>query len=207
MDDNIDKIIRKIKEIVVKYKSIVIILIVISIVIYVFNYINQDKDIQNIKSYYTSENTNQDNKNEDNEKIVIHIDGAINNPGVYTIDSKSRLDDLVKIAGGLTDDANSSNINLAQMLNDGQKIHIYSMDEEITEQLDEGDTSTSGKININTANIDGLKTLPGIGDSTAKKIISHRESNGKFDKIEDIQNVSGIGESKFNNIKEMICVK
>ena len=159
------------------------------------------------------------------EKIVVYIIGSVKNPGIVELDADSRVSDAVNVAGGLLEDADLSKINLAYKLEDGQKITIPSIHDKTDEDSDYQDyisdesgdmisdsSSNSGssksqvKVNINSASQTELETLPGIGPSTAAKIISYRNENGKFKSIEDIKNVSGIGDSKFNNIKEFISV-
>ena len=126
-------------------------------------------------------------------------------------------------SGGSTDDADLSKINLAYVLEDGQKVYIPKIGEINQENAEEEyitfeygnnkniiqDYNKGGneKVNINTANQTELETLPGIGTATAEKIIDYRNKNGKFSSIEDIQNVKGIGNAKYENIKESICVK
>lgn len=162
---------------------------------------------------------------EEKVKIVVDISGQVVLPGVITLDEGSRLIDAINLAGGATKDANLSKVNLAYILSDAQKIYIPSVnDKEDTEYISEesgngvvtsGSTKESSSknksenlmININTANEEELQKLPGIGSSIASKIITYRKENGKFNTIEDIKNVSGIGESKFNNIKNNIYVK
>lgn len=162
---------------------------------------------------------------EEKVKIVVDISGQVVLPGVITLDEGSRLIDAINLAGGATKDANLSKVNLAYILSDAQKIYIPSVnDKEDTEYISEESgngvvTSESTKesssksksenlmININTANEEELQKLPGIGSSIASKIVTYRKENGKFNTIEDIKKVSGIGESKFNNIKNNIYVK
>lgn len=146
------------------------------------------------------------------EKIVVHISGEVINPGVITLKDGSRVVDAIDMAGGVTQNADLSKINLAYILEDAQKVHIPSKDEEntveeITSQSNSLNKEKNLIININTANEKELQSLPGIGESTAKKIINYRKENGKFNSIEDIKNVSGIGESKFNKIKNNISIK
>lgn len=160
---------------------------------------------------------------EEINQIVVHISGEVINPGVISLDENSRIIDAINRAGGLTSKADISKINLAYVLEDAQKIYIPSIDDKEEEMYileGSGDTeivSSSGSIenkkeeklmvNINTANAIELSQLPGIGNSTALKIINYRNENGKFNSIDDIKNVSGIGESKFNKIKDNIYVK
>ena len=139
-------------------------------------------------------------------KIAVYITGEVVNPGVYYIDENLRLDDLVKECGGLTSQADLSEINLAEKLNDSDKIDIPKIAiEEENEEDNIENNDDNDLININKASKDELKTLNGIGDTLADNIIEYRKNN-KFNTIEDILEVNGIGESKFENIKEYICV-
>ncbi len=152
--------------------------------------------------------------------VIIHIAGAVKNPGVYQLKSTDRIVDAVKIAGGATEEANLDLINLAALLKDGQKIiipyKIYGKaGEEINTNIDNNaevmysssSGSISGKININTANATMLQTLSGIGPVLSERIIEYRNQNGFFGVIDDIKDVSGIGEKKFEGIKDLICVQ
>lgn len=152
------------------------------------------------------------------EEIVVHITGEVVNEGIIRIKKDSRLVDVIEKAGGTTKEADLSKINLAYQVKDGQKIYIPNMNDkenEIQEYITGGagnniiieEKENESKVNINTANQTELETLSGIGPSTALKIINYRNENGEFKKIEDIKDVPGIGESKFENIKENICVK
>lgn len=169
-------------------------------------------------------------------KIKVEIKGAINNPGVYELDSNSRVIDVVNMAGGLREDANTDLINLSKKVTDEMVIIIYTNDEianyeaskvkteyvyievdscpdkvnnacikDYQEESDSNSVSNNGLININTANIEELTNLPGIGEAKAKTIIEYRNKE-KFNKIEDIQNISGIGTSLFEKIKDYITV-
>ncbi len=160
---------------------------------------------------------------EEKAKILVHISGSVVNPGVISLQEGSRIIDAINSAGGLTSEADITKINLAYILEDAQKIYIPSKkDEENVSYITQGSGETgiindSGKlegkkeeklmVNINTANKEELEKLPGIGSSIATRIVEYRKENGKFGTIEDIKNVSGIGEAKFNNIKSYICVK
>ena len=164
--------------------------------------------------------TEEELKDNDN-KIVIYVTGAIKNKGVYELEENSRIADLIEKAGGLTEDANITNINLAYILQDGMKVHIPTNSEDVNEVKDDTEifitneneskessktSNSNSKVNINTATQTELETLPGIGVATALKIIDYRKENGKFNNIEDIKNVSGIGESKYSKIKDKIKV-
>lgn len=147
--------------------------------------------------------------------IIVHIDGEVLNPGIVYLTENSRILDAINASGGLTDIADSSKINLAYSLKDGQKVHIPSIyDEDVSYITDDAgmdvivpdNASNSSLININNASAKDLEILPGIGESTALKIVDYRNKNGNFKTIEDIKNVNGIGESKFNMLKDYICI-
>lgn len=145
-------------------------------------------------------------------EIFVDIDGAVNKPGVYKVSEGTRLFQVIELAGGLTDDASTQSLNRAEAVYDGQKITVYSSDTEGYSQDDMGGGVpaekgiTGGKVNINTADSVTLKTIPGIGPSKAARIIEYRESQGRFKKIDDIKNVTGIGDMTFENIKGYITV-
>lgn len=218
-------------------KKIIIIILIIIIIVGTTIYekiikdrklieINEDMDITNTNEENTTEEQNTTNS-ESNSKIIIYIAGQVRKEGVYELDENSRITDAIEIAGGLKEDANIENINLAEVLEDGMKIYIpdkkepnnnQSENKNLIQKNTENTTENSKKtntdnkqnqntkININTATQTELETLPGIGPSTALKIINYRKDNGKFKNIDDIKNVSGIGDSKFNNIKNLIKV-
>ncbi len=151
--------------------------------------------------------------------VIIHIAGAVKNPGVYQLKSTDRIVDAVKIAGGATEEANLDLINLAALLKDGQKIIIpYKTYSETGEEINtntynyvssaySSSGSTSAKININIANANMLQNLPGIGPVLSERIIEYRNQNGLFGVIDDIMDVSGIAEKKYEGIKDQICVQ
>lgn len=131
--------------------------------------------------------------------IYVDIKGAIKNPAVYRVTSQTRLFQLIEIAGGLTSDADTSKINLSKKLSDEESIYVSFIGDEISETND-------NLININTATIEELDKLPGIGLVTAQAIVEYRQTIGPFLKITDIMNVSGIGESSFEKIKDYIKI-
>ena len=152
--------------------------------------------------------------------VIIHIAGAVNSPGVYQLKSTDRIVDAVKIAGGAAEEANLDSINLAALLKDGQKIIVpYKTYSETGKEINtntynnaesmysSSSDSTSAKININTADANMLQTLSGIGPVLSERIIEYRNQNGFFGVIDDIVDVSGIGEKKFEGIRELICVQ
>lgn len=155
------------------------------------------------------------------EKIAIHIIGEVKKEGIVYLEKGSRIVDAIKEAGGATKEADLSQINLAYELQDGQKIYIPNKNEKISEYITrssgnnviiEGNNSSvqtegkENKVNINTANLNELDSLPGIGPSLAKRIIEYREENGNFKSIEELQNVKGIGDAKYSDIKDNVTV-
>lgn len=145
--------------------------------------------------------------------IIIYICGAVKESKVISLPENSRISNAIDAVGGLEEKADLTNINLAYILSDGEKIYIPFIGEENTQAtsifntLNSTTSTSNSKININKASQTELEQIPGIGPSTALKIINYRTENGKFKSIEDIKNISGIGDSKFNNIKNYICVK
>ena len=199
---DIDKIKRGLK--------IVLIVALIIIFVKVMNtdfFSTSDDGITVQKAYDSSaKDSLNDESDEDGEYIYTHITGEIKKPGVYKMKAGTRMDDLVKEAGGLTDEADIDQINLSEKLVDEERIIVPSK----SEASEEGITSAAidaktKKININKASLSELMTLPGVGEKTAQKFIDYREQK-KFKKIEDVMNIEGIGENKFKNIKEYISV-
>lgn len=145
---------------------------------------------------------------EETEDVIVDISGAVKNPMVAQLPAGSRIDDAIKAAGGLIENADISNVNRAQILEDGQKIFIPALGENSVS----GKTSVtskvpgSQKVNINTATDEELRTIDGVGPATAEKIINYREKNGIFKSVEDIKEVDGIGEKTFEKLKDDICV-
>lgn len=157
---------------------------------------------------------------EDTHRMVsVYICGEVNNPGVYEIEAGSILNDVVMMAGGLTPQAASETIDLVYTIDANVSVYIPAQGQEnvdseyirAPEQTLWGNTAedsgpdAASMVNINSASREQLMTLPGIGEVTADAIIEYREQN-PFARIEDIMNVSGIGEAKFNSIRDFICV-
>lgn len=144
--------------------------------------------------------------------IVVDVEGAVASPGVYELSiEQPRVRDAVSMANGLTAEADTSSLNLAELLSDGQKIYVPHQGEVLQAAPADSAVSSSAssgpsKVNINTAGSADLQTLSGVGEATAEAIIEDREQNGSFASIEDIMRVSGIGEKKFEKIKGDICV-
>lgn len=199
---------------------IFIIIIIISIGMLYFIYSkNQIKETTNIEDEILISNSTEKEESEKQEQVVIHITGSVKKTGIVKLKEGSRIEDAIEAAGGLTENADITNVNLAYVLDDGIKIKIPSVtdedieDEVISENIGENiveennETSKGNIVNINKATESELQELPGIGSSLASKIIEYRNQNGKFNNIEDIKNVNGIGESKYSSIKDLIKVK
>lgn len=141
-------------------------------------------------------------------QVYVYVTGAVANPGVYSLDEGLRVCDAVEAAGGLTEDADASTVNLARVLSDGEHIALPTKAEVETAlaQRSAGGAAASSLVNINTADASALETLSGVGSATAQAIISDREQNGPFSTIEDLMRVDGIGEKKFAKLKDSICV-
>ncbi len=214
--------------------KLAIILTIVLIIIYNFFIKDKFNNDSNLVESYMFENqlssltdTNDINKINSNDqiqsttesqnKIKVYITGEVHNPGVYELNENSRIEDAIEVAGGTSNDANLRDVNLAFILEDAMKIYIPNKNEDSsdsqivsTNDFNSQDSSPSGisssssKININKASISELEKIPGVGPSTAQKIITYREEHGKFSTIDDIKNVSGIGSKKFENIKEYI---
>ncbi len=192
---------------------LIVIIVGVGIVIYK-NINNEDNFIINRASDISENNPAMEIEI---PSVIIHIAGAVENPGVYQLKSTDRIVDAVKIAGGAAEEANLDLINLAALLKDGQKIIIpYKISNETDEGINknmfnniqsEYYFSSNTKININTADTNMLQTLPGIGPVLSGKIIEYRNKNGFFVEIDDIQDVSGIAEKKYEGIKDLICVQ
>ncbi len=185
-------------------------------------------------------------KNKDDENtsktVFVDIKGAVNAPGVYELEEGKRIIDVINLAGGLSDNANTINLNLSKKLTDEMYVVVYTKNEIAEYKKNNGNTneiicasnecvcpdtnndacisqggsknSTSnnasdgidGKVSINTAGLDELMKLSGIGESKANAIISYRQENGSFKTIEEIKNVSGIGDAVFEKIKDDITI-
>ncbi len=193
--------------------------------------VDSGKNVENEQenSMQSADNTNVtddgndiDNTNQVTEEVVeiaVHITGEVKKQGLIYLKEGSRVADAIEKAGGETENADLSQINLAYVLQDGQKIYVPNKNEKISQYItgnsgnndtEENNTSNSSKedskVNINTANQSELDSLPGIGPSIAQKIIDYREENGNFKTIEELQNVKGIGDAKYEEIKDRVTV-
>jgi competence protein ComEA len=148
------------------------------------------------------------------EPIVVYVTGSIQRPGVYTLPRDSRMVNLVEAAGGFSPGADLNQVNLAELLKDEDRITIPGLSTTATPELTIDDNGllvtptpfTGEKVNINTADITRLDTLPGIGPSTAQKIIDYRDANGPFKTIEELLKIPGIGPSTLEKIRGLITL-
>lgn len=187
-------------------------------------------DLNKSKNEIVKKDKDED-KNE-TTKIKVDIKGSVVSPDVYEVDINSRIIDIINIAGGLTESADTDSINLSKKVKDEDVIIIYSQEEMennkksyeekieyckndnnvacatdvVTFEEESMESDNNGVININTANVEDFMKLSGIGEAKAKKIIEYRDSIGSFNSIEDIMNVSGIGDNIFDKIKDYITI-
>ena len=198
-------------------------LIVILAFIWLFSIYGNDQPKNEIKKSQESNNEIEFKlgiKEKENKTIMVDISGEIITPGVVKLPEGSRIIDAITAAGGKTDDADLSKVNLAYILDDGVQLYIPRYNEKLEKEIvqtepgvgiiQEGINTTSkkdSKVNINTANKEKLATLPGIGEGTAEKIIEYRSKTGKFKAIDEIKKIPGIGESKFKSLKDKITIK
>ncbi len=184
-----------------------------------------EKQINNLENKTLITEEKQTNGYDNLEgKIVIHITGAVQKKGILILPEGARIADAIDSAGGSTEAADLDEVNLAYVLQDGQKLYIPSKEDKkkleskeyimsgsgnnvIVQAVIEDEKGGNAKVNINTATQNELENLPGVGEAIASRIVEYRQQNGKFDKIEDLQNVKGIGDAKFNNIKEYVIAQ
>lgn len=143
-----------------------------------------------------------------NKEIVVEIKGEVKKPDIYWMKEDSIIEDLINEAGGITEEADISGINRAELLKNHQSIVIPNIKDGavVTNSTTTSGVNKDGKININTATVGELDTLPGIGPARAADIISYREQNGGFKSIEDIKNIKGIGDASFEKLKDKITI-
>lgn len=148
------------------------------------------------------------------EVMMADVKGAVVNPGVYEFEEGDRVETLIEKAGGLTDDADPNQVNMAQVVEDEMVIYVPVKGEVVAQDPTSEDASTpssgsaetEGKVNINTATMDELMTLPGIGETKAQAIIDTRDEKGGYKDIEEIKDAPGIGDSTYEQIKDLIYV-
>ncbi|WP_303974036.1 helix-hairpin-helix domain-containing protein [Streptococcus merionis] len=162
----------------------------------------------------SAEETPLPSKEEESKTIMVDVKGAVQKPGLYKLEAGSRLADAVAEAGGLSEEADSKSINLAQKLRDEAVVYVAKQGEEVSVVQSSATTGTSstsqsgnGLVNINTATLAELQTISGIGAKRAQDIIDYREANGGFKTIDDLNNVSGIGDKTMENLRSQVTVE
>lgn len=153
------------------------------------------------------------------KKITVYISGEVSKPGIVSLNEGERLATAVQKVGGTTKKADLNGVNMAIKVEDEMhyiipkigEVDKYNATQVVKEgdvnDVNKGESSKASQININTATIEELDTLPGVGEATANKIVNHRGESGDFKSIEEIKNVNGIGDKKFEDMKDLICVK
>lgn len=149
----------------------------------------------------------------EDDSLAVYVCGAVRRSGVYELPSGARINDALESAGGFADDADSDAVNLADRVQDGQRIY-FPREGETAEFYGDQSSSDSGAadigsslVNINTADAEKLTELPGIGQTRAQRIVDYRQAHGRFGSKEDLKNVSGIGDSIYNSLEEYITVE
>ncbi|MBE6185075.1 MAG: competence protein ComEA [Bacillus sp. (in: Bacteria)] len=210
--------------------------IAVGVILAIFLVISQNKDKEVTgQAIHLSETKKSDDYNEisssgdesntadqsatENQDIYVDVKGAVNNPGVYKLSGNERVQDAIQDAGGFKKDADQNQVNLAQKVQDEMVVYVPEVGENqlptvnsassssAAEQGESSLQSSNNLVNINTADETELQTLTGIGPSKAAAIIEYREKNGFFKKVEDLKNVSGIGDKTFEKIQSSITVQ
>ena len=142
--------------------------------------------------------------------ITVDVKGAVKSPGIYDLPVGSRVNDAVQKAGGLTEQADSKSLNLAQKVSDEDLIYVPTKGEEVASQQTASGTTPSTskekKVNLNKASLEELKQVKGLGGKRAQDIIDHREANGKFKSVDELKKVSGIGAKTIEKLKDYVTV-
>lgn len=187
--------------------AVVIVLMIIAIFSFAFKGSGEDSKDMTISEQTASKSSEIPERI---DKIMVDVSGAVKEPKVVELDDGSRVTDAIEAAGGLADDADVTQINRAAFISDGEKIYVPKIGDDIENDISQGTISkastSSGKVDLNTATSEELQTINGIGPATAEKILQYRNDVGYFKSIDDIKNVNGIGDKTFENIKEYIKV-
>lgn len=202
------------KEWVKKYKKYLLVglVVMVSILVSLLAFYYQKLTINDADNLEVIKNSSQGQSSEmvtgSTPLLYADVKGAVKKPGIYQIDEEMRVWDVVQLAGGVQEKADTKNVNFAEKVSDQMVIYIPNEGEVV--ELDQETTSEkmkqSNKVNLNTADETELQTLTGIGQKKAQEIIAYREENGGFKAIDELKNISGIGEKTFEKIKESISV-
>ena len=154
------------------------------------------------------EDKNQKEEVVEQDLITVDVKGAVKSPGIYDLPVGSRINDAVQKAGGLTDNADSKSINLAQRISDEALVYVPTKEEATSQEAhsNASNTKENKKVNLNKASLEELKQVKGLGAKRAQDIIDHRESNGNFKSVDDLKKVSGIGAKTIEKLKEYVTV-
>lgn len=154
------------------------------------------------------EDKNQKEEVVEQDLITVDVKGAVKSPGIYDLPVGSRINDAVQKAGGLTDNADSKSINLAQRISDEALVYVPTKEEATSQEAHSNTSNTkeNKKVNLNKASLEELKQVKGLGAKRAQDIIDHRESNGKFKSVDELKKVSGIGAKTIEKLKEYVTV-
>lgn len=208
MENKINDLICLVKKNKQKLKMVALPVIVgVAILFFWFNGNSKPVEVASAEPVSESEEQNETN-NLLTSLIYVDISGEVNIPGVYEVKEGTRLFQVIDMAGGLTKEANIDSLNRAEEVYDGEKIIVGSDSYNGNNNSNDYSTgfSNDGKVNINKADLNELQTLPNIGPAKAQNIIDYRNSNGKFQTINDILYVNGIGSKTFDSLKDLICV-
>lgn len=187
--------------------------VIVAMIVLYFGFQHDDSDQDNQELWFPEELTNHEGERQDEEKeaskaIVIDIKGAVKKPGVYTMNEGDRVVDAIEKAGGFLKEADQNQLNLAGLLKDEMVIYVPKKGEQQEKPLQANGSlqKDDGKIRINSASVEELQKLQGIGPAKAQAIVTYREENGPFQTVDDLLEVSGIGEKTLENIKDDIVV-
>ena len=171
---------------------------------------NLQAEVTSVSNDATDEKEDKNQKEESVKQDLITVDvkGAVKAPGIYDLPVGSRINDAVQKAGGLTDNADSKSINLAQKISDEALVYVPTKEEAISQDThsNASNTKENKKVNLNKASLEELKQVKGLGAKRAQDIIDHRESNGKFKSVDELKKVSGIGAKTIEKLKEYVTV-
>lgn len=154
------------------------------------------------------EDKNQKEESVKQDLITVDVKGAVKAPGIYDLPVGSRINDAVQKAGGLTDNADSKSINLAQKISDETLVYVPTREEATSQETPSSASNSKGnkKVNLNKASLEELKQVKGLGAKRAQDIIDHRDSNGKFKSVDDLKKISGFGAKTIEKLKDYVTV-
>ena len=171
---------------------------------------NLQAEVAAVSKDSSSEKEVKKEESAEQDLITVDVKGAVKSPGIYDLPVGSRVHDAVQKAGGLTDEADSKSLNLAQKISDEALVYVPTKGEEAaSQQATSGttpSTSKEKKVNLNKASLEELKQVKGLGGKRAQDIIDHREANGKFKSVDELKKVSGIGAKTIEKLKDYVTV-